>query len=114
MLYAVEIMGGGTIAAASKYTEKFHWSPGSKSYDTCERTFSSTTKIMIGGTIINVKCPLDETESFHHPGTNGYLRHLGTDGGGWELQEKQAAIQGGQYCQTRCAKVGIKWMEGDR
>ena len=96
MLYAVE-MGGGTITLANERENKLHWSPGSISYDDFRGTFSPKKKYMIGGTVVNLKCPLDETKSFQHPGTNGYIRHLGTHQNSWQVKERQAGIQGGQY-----------------
>jgi hypothetical protein len=60
-------------------------------------TFNSKDKVLIGGATINDECPLDETESWRHPATNAYLRHLGTHESSWELRELQAGLQGGQY-----------------
>jgi hypothetical protein len=95
-LFAIEI-GGGTITYADQQARKFHWSSGSKSYETFKLTFNSKDKVLIGGATINDECPLDETESWRHPATNAYLRHLGTHESSWELRELQAGLQGGQY-----------------
>lgn len=90
----VEI-GGGTISRDS--SGKLHWSSGSKPYEALDLSFNSKDKLLIGGTSINDKCPLDEAESWRHPATNAYIRHLGTHEATWEVQQRQAGIQGGQY-----------------
>ncbi|KAE8454590.1 hypothetical protein EG329_000213 [Mollisiaceae sp. DMI_Dod_QoI] len=93
-LWAIEV-GGGTIAQTSPSSRNLHWSAGSAS--TFNGTFNSKKKILIGGVTVNDKCPLDEAESWRLPATNAYIRHLGTHQGGWELEQKQVGLQGGQY-----------------
>lgn len=105
-LYAIEV-GGGTISCAEDH-QKFHWSHGAKLYDSCKVAFNSKEKILIGGITINDSCPLDEAQSWRDPMTNAYLRHLGTHETTWELQEKQAGIQGGQYAVIGFNAVYVK------
>lgn len=96
-LYAIEI-GGGIINFPQTSSTKAHWSPGQHYHGEYSLGFKWDKKILIGGTTINDKCPLDETKSWQHPATNAYLKHLGTSDTCWELREKQVGMQGGgQY-----------------
>ena len=107
MLYTVEI-GGGIITCADEQAGKLHWSPSSMSYDACKWTFSPKKKIMIGGTTVKLKCPLDETKTFQHPVTSRHIRHLGTHQCSWLVQERQTGIQGGQYAVLAFSQTYIK------
>jgi hypothetical protein len=95
-LYAIEI-GGGIINFPQTSSTKAHWSPGQHYPGEYGSGFKWDEKILIGGTTINVRCPLDETKSWQHPATQAYLKHLGTSDTRWEPRQKQVGIQGGQY-----------------
>jgi hypothetical protein len=95
-LYAVEI-GGGIINFPQASSTKAHWSPAHLYHGKYGSLFKWDEKIVIGGTTINDKCPLDEAKSWRHPVTQAYLKHLGTTDTHWELREKQVGMQGGQY-----------------
>jgi hypothetical protein len=104
-IWAIEV-GGGTIAHMNPVSQKLHWSKDSRYR--FSSTFDSRERILIGGVIVNDKCPLNEAESWRHPATNVYLRHLGTHQGGWELQEKQVGLQGGQYAVLAFNAIYVK------
>ncbi|KAF8860775.1 hypothetical protein BDZ45DRAFT_724295 [Acephala macrosclerotiorum] len=104
-LRAVEV-GGGTITHTDANSQKLHWCAGIRPY--FGATFDSKEKILIGGVTVNEKCPLDEGESWRLPVTNAYLRHLGTHQGGWELQQKQIGLQGGQYAVLQFNSTYVK------
>ncbi|RDL41517.1 uncharacterized protein BP5553_01496 [Venustampulla echinocandica] len=95
-LYAVEIRGG-MINFPQTSSTKAHWSPGQNYHGEYGSGFIWDQKILIGGTIINDKCPLDETKSWQHPANYAYVKRLGTSDTRWELREKQVGMQGGQY-----------------
>ncbi|KAH8743503.1 hypothetical protein F5882DRAFT_137695 [Hyaloscypha sp. PMI_1271] len=98
-LLAIEVGGGTIIRAATgeEKEEKLHWSAGPAPYRAQKLTFNSRDKVLIGATTVNDKCPLDEHKSWRHPLTNAYIQHLGTRDHSWELRERQAGFQGGQY-----------------
>jgi len=95
-LHAIEI-GGGTISRPSDDSDNLHWARGQKAFGSYSKAFGSTRKMLIAGISINIQCPLDETKSWLHPATSAYLKNLGTYDSSWELREKQAGFQGGQY-----------------
>lgn len=106
-LWAIEI-GGGTISYGASRSEKLHWNFGTAPYGNYTLSFGANEKVLIGaGTTINNRCPLDELESWRYP-YHAHLRYLGTSDERWELQQKQAGFQGGQYAVLQINATYVK------
>lgn len=93
-IYGLGIRGG--IISPHRIEENvFHWQTESGHLALNDKTFGYREVIKIGGININGPCPLDTDKS--RKMSVPYLSYLGTRPDWWDLTEKQAVVQGGNY-----------------
>ncbi|KAI4120803.1 MAG: hypothetical protein LQ338_006756 [Usnochroma carphineum] len=89
-------LGGGFVFLVDRKTSHFHWTKGKLPESALQATFQPRTMMRIGAAVrINVNCYIDEAAC--RKSSFCALEHLGTHEVFWELQERQAGFQGGQY-----------------
>ncbi|KAF2146334.1 uncharacterized protein K452DRAFT_109119 [Aplosporella prunicola CBS 121167] len=105
-LCAIRI-GGGTIMASNGKERKYHWFPSATISPDPKATFGKCIKIQIGaGVEANDDCRYNEKIrlTFSEP----FLENLGTVQSGWEIQQRQMALQGGNYVVVQLAQTWAK------
>ena len=112
-IYVIEV-GEGFIRASGETRErkelanavpKLHWSRKEQSLD-FKTPFSLHTKALIGTTVVNTSCSVDEHRSWMC--ANVAMGTLGASESYWERSEAQAGVQGGQYV---IAQLNITWVK---
>ena len=94
-IYAVAI-GSGFVSLVDRKTSRFHWEKGQLSQSASMAAFETHTIMRIGtGVSINEKCCINE--AIYRESSFSALEPLGTHENFWEIQERQAGLQGGQY-----------------
>ena len=94
-IYAVAI-GSGFVSLFDSNTSRFHWAKGQLSESASWAAFEMHIVMRIGaGVSINEQCCIDE--AVYRKSSFSALEPLGTHEHLWEIQERQAGLQGGQY-----------------
>ena len=90
------VIGGGCIFRNVGRDNIYHWSPGLHLSASEVPTMSLRTKVMIGASIVlNQNCHRQEEDCLQL--CDEYRDPLGSVESHWELMERQAGIQAGQY-----------------
>ncbi|KAL1393841.1 hypothetical protein HDK64DRAFT_12242 [Phyllosticta capitalensis] len=87
-------VAGGTISESADRSDLFHFYPATNIRLVSSRTIHQDERIFIGASI-NSGC--DSTMQMYHSQMAHNLNKLGTFSGGWEVSQRQAGFQGGQY-----------------
>ncbi|KAI9840817.1 MAG: hypothetical protein M1837_001290 [Sclerophora amabilis] len=107
-------VGEGFVSSAGEIGEgrylanaipKLHWSKEAKSLD-FKTPFNLHTKALIGTTVVNHSCPVDEHRSWLC--ANVAMDTLGAEESYWERSEAQVGLQGGQYV---IAQFNLTWVK---